>query len=68
MNMFLWLYDFVTPLNNFSILVYNNTINPIQAGVFWNHIVPPLRFSFICCPVTTKLGMIVLWHKISQGQ
>ena len=25
-------------------------------------------FSFICCPITIKLGMIVLWHKISQGQ
>ena len=27
-----------------------------------------LHFSFICCPITTKFGMIVLWHKISQGK
>ena len=27
----------------------NNMINPIQAGVFWNHIgCAPLHFSFIC--------------------
>ena len=49
-------------------------INPIQAGLFWNHIgwgghiVPPLCFSSICYPITTKLGMLVLWHKISQKQ
>ena len=49
--------------------------NPIQAGLFWNHIgwggghiVPPLCFSSICYPITTKLGMLVLWHKISQKQ
>ena len=43
-------------------------INPIQAGVFWNHIghCASLRFSFIYFPITTKLGMIVKWHKISQ--
>ena len=27
----------------------------------WGHIVPPFRFSFICCPITTKPGMVVLW-------
>ena len=27
-----------------------------------------LYFSFICFPITTKLGMIVLWNKISQRQ
>ena len=49
-------------------------INPIQAGLFcyhigWEgHIVPPLRFSFICCPIATKLGMTVLWDNISQKQ
>ena len=48
------------------------SFNPVQAGVFWNHIgwgvhCAPLRFSFICCPITTKLGMLVLWHKISQN-
>ena len=49
-------------------------INPIQAGLFWNHIgwggahCAPLCFSSICCPITTKLGMLVLWHKISQKQ
>ena len=59
--------------------LYNNIksvseINPIQAGLFWNHIgwgghiVPPLCFSSICYPITTKLGMLVLWHKISQKQ
>ena len=49
--------------------------NPIQAGPFWNHIgwgggivPPPPCFSSICCPITTKLGMLVLWHKISQNQ
>ena len=37
-------------------------------GVFWNHIdiVLSLCFSFICCPITTKLDMIALWHKISE--
>ena len=30
------------------------------------HIVPFLCFSFICNPITTKLGMMVLWDKISQ--
>ena len=49
-------------------------LNPIQAGVFWNYISWEggggtfLHFSFICCPVTTKLGMVALWYKISQGQ
>ena len=50
-------------------------VNPIQAGLFWNHIgwggahcAPPLCFSSICYPITTKLGMLVLWHKISQKQ
>ena len=28
----------------------------------------PFCFSFIYCPITTKLGMIVLWQKISQEQ
>ena len=48
----------------------NFNFNPIQAGLFWNHIgwgggtLCPLCFSSICCPITTKLGMIVLWHKI----
>ena len=27
----------------------------------------PLCFSFICGPITTKLGMMVLWDKISQN-
>ena len=43
-------------------------LNPIQAGVFWNH--RGWRgaqcFSFICCPIITKLGMMVLKDKISQ--
>ena len=39
-------------------------LTPIQA---WAHCAP-LRFSFICCSITTKLGMIVLWDKISQRQ
>ena len=45
-------------------------VNPIQAGVFWYHIGGGggIRFSFICCPITTKLVMVVLKHKISQGQ
>ena len=38
MNMFLWLLDFVTPLNNFfrcfSILVYNNTIISLRLIVY----------------------------------
>ena len=47
--------------------------NPIQAGLFWNHIgwgahCAPLCFSSICCPITTKRGMLVLWHKIFQKQ
>ena len=43
--------------------------NPIQAGLFWNYIgCAPLCFSSICCLITTKLGMLVLWHKISQKQ
>ena len=51
----------------------NNCFNPIQAGLFWNHIgwgahCAPLCFSSICCPITTKLGMLVLWYKISQKQ
>ena len=41
------------------------TFNPSQAGVFWNPIgrgahCAPLCFSFICGPITTKLGMMVL--------
>ena len=54
--------------------MYAHEVNPIQAGLFWNHIgwgghiVPPLCFSSICYPITTKLGMLVLWHKISQKQ
>ena len=60
-----------------SICLRGFTFNPIQAGVFWYHIgwgaqwgahCAPLRFSFICCPITTKLGMIVLWHILFQGQ
>ena len=45
-------------------------LNPNQDGVFWYHICycAPLLFSFICCPSTTKLGLRILWHKISQGQ
>ena len=27
----------------------------------------PLFFSFICCPITAKLGVMVLWDKISQN-
>ena len=38
------------------------TINPIQAG---GPICALLCFSFICGPITTKLGMTVLWNKIS---
>ena len=39
MNMFLWLLDFVTPLNKFfsrtfSILAYNNTINSLRLIVY----------------------------------
>ena len=30
------------------------------------HTVPPLCFSFICGPITTRLGMMVLWDKISE--
>ena len=49
-------------------------INPIKAGVFWNHLgwgrgahcAPPFCFCFIRGPITTKLGMMVLWDKISQ--
>ena len=41
--------------------------NPIQAGVFWNHIdwepLSPLRFSFVCGPITTKLAMMILWDE-----
>ena len=41
-----------------------NRVNPIQAMVFCYHFgwgtLCPLRFSFICCPITTKLGMTVL--------
>ena len=50
-------------------------VNPIQAGGlleplgFWgahcSH--PPPHFSFICCPITTKLGLILLWHKSLKG-
>ena len=39
MNMFSWLLDFVTPLNNFfqnfSILVYNNTIISLRLIVYY---------------------------------
>ena len=39
MNIFLWLLDFVTPLNNFfrsfSILVYNNTIISLRLIVYY---------------------------------
>ena len=60
---------------NIQLCMYKNyiSINPVQAGLFWNHIgwgahcAPPC-FSSICCPITTKLGMLVLWHKISQKQ
>ena len=47
-------------------------INPIQAGVFWNHIdwgggtLCPLLFLIFCGSITTKLGMMVPWDKISQ--
>ena len=48
-------------------------LNPIQDGVFWNHIgwggdivSPPLCFSYICDLITSKLSMLVLWDKISQ--
>ena len=54
----------------------NTRFNHIQAGVFWNHIgwytyihtplCSPHCFSFICRPITTKLGIMVLWDKISQ--
>ena len=41
--------------------------NPIQAEVFWNHIgsgghTKILCFSLTCGPITTKLGMMVLWN------
>ena len=39
MNVFLWLLDFVTPLNNFfqsfSILVYNNTIISLRLIIYY---------------------------------
>ena len=39
MNMFSWLLDFVTPLNNFfrsfSVLVYNNTIISLRLIVYY---------------------------------
>ena len=44
-------------------------LNPIQAGVFWNHI----GWGVHCAPsvsplfvVQLQLGMMVLWDKISQ--
>ena len=51
-----------------------NTIqcfNPIQVGIFWLNTSwgakePPLCFSLICYPITTKLSVMVLWDKISQ--
>ena len=39
-------------------------VDPIQAGVF----VIIFCFSFICCPITTKLGIMVLWHITFQRQ
>ena len=54
------------------LITISGNLNPIQAGVFWNHLgwggtLCPLCFSFICDQ--TKLGMdgmMVLWDKISQ--
>ena len=40
-------------------------INPIQAEAFRLYIGLGAH-SFICCPITTKLFMIVIWHKISE--
>ena len=39
-----------------------------QGPIFVKYRLGPLCFSFVCGPITTKLGMLVLWDKISQNQ
>ena len=59
-------------------LMVSIILNPTQTGVFCcyvglggegaGHNVSPFGSPFICCAITTKLGMVVLWHNISQKQ
>ena len=59
----LWfiLYMYIFKLNRYC-------FTPFRLRYFVNILCPRVCLSFIYCPITTKLGMMVLWDKISEKQ